>query len=371
MLYDYKIPRKKTKVVYVGKVAVGGDNPISVQSMTNTKTYDYKATINQIKQLEEAGADIVRVSCPDEESTSVLKKIIDSVSVPIIADIHFHYRRAIESARAGASCLRINPGNIGSKEKVMEVVKVAKDYNCSIRIGVNAGSLEPYLIDKYKSPTPQAMLESAMNHIKILEDCDFTNFKISVKASNVFLATQAYQLLSQSCYYPLHLGITESGTLRSGTVASSIGIGNLLSNGIGDTIRVSLSADPVEEVKVGFDILKSLNLRNKGVKFISCPSCSRQGFDVVKVVAEIENRLSHIKEPITISILGCVVNGIGEAQNSDIGIVGIGGFDDMNKQNHIYLNGKKDHSVSNENLIPHIIELVEALALKKQLQKIN
>lgn len=364
-MYDYKIIRKKTKVVNVGNVLVGGDNPVSVQSMTNTKTTDYKATIDQVRQLEVAGADMVRISVPDEESSISLKKIIKEVKVPIIADIHFHYRRAIESAIAGASCLRINPGNIGSIQKVKEVVQCAKDYNCSIRIGVNAGSLEPYLIDKYKSPTPQAMLESAMNHIKILEDCDFTNFKISVKASNVFLASQAYKLLSDSCDYPLHLGITESGTLRAGTVASSIGIGSLLWQGIGDTIRVSLSADPVEEIKVGFEMLKALNIRNKGVKFISCPSCSRQGFDVIKVVSQIEEKLSHITTPITISILGCVVNGIGEAQSSDIGLVGIGGFDDINKQNHIYIKGKKDHSVSNENLIPHMVELVENLVKEK------
>jgi (E)-4-hydroxy-3-methylbut-2-enyl-diphosphate synthase len=369
MSYDYKIPRKKTRVINVGKVLVGGDNPITVQSMTNTKTTDIKGTIAQVKALEEAGADIVRISCPDKESTESLKHIIKEVSVPIVADIHFHYRRAIEAAEAGAACLRINPGNIGSKEKVMEVVKAAKDHNASIRIGVNAGSLEAHLIEKYKSPTPEAMLESAMHHIKILEDCDFLNFKISVKASNVFLARAAYELLSKSCDYPLHLGITESGTLRSGTVASSIGLGSLLWQGIGDTIRVSLSADPVEEIKVGFDILKSLNLRSRGVKIISCPSCARQGFDVVKFVSEVENKLSHIRTPLNISILGCVVNGIGEAQHTDIGIVGIGGTDDMGKNNHIYVNGSIQHKVSNEELMDFVVNLAENTAKQKENKK--
>ena len=362
MQYDYKIPRRKTRVVNVGKVLIGGDNIISVQSMTNTNTIDIQGTINQIKALEEAGADIVRVSCPDKESTEALKSIVKAVNVPIVADIHFHYRRAIEAALAGASCLRINPGNIGSIEKVKEVVKAAKDHNLSIRIGVNSGSLEPYLIDKYKSPTAEAMLESAENHIKILEDADFFNFKISVKASNVFLARQSYELFSQKYDYPLHLGITESGTLRAGTVASSIGIGSLLWQGIGDTLRVSLSADPVEEVKVGFDMLKTLNLRSRGVKIISCPSCARQGFNVVKIVAEIEEKLSYIKEPITISILGCVVNGIGEAMYSDIGIVGI-----TNKENVVYIKGDKDHKVSNENLVEHLVSVVENYISKKNI----
>ncbi len=363
MLYDYKIPRKKTKVVNVGNVQIGGDNPVSVQSMTNTKTTDYVATIKQIHKLEEVGVDIVRVSCPDKESTAVLDKIIKEVSVPIVADIHFHYRRAIEAAEKGAACLRINPGNIGSKEKVMEVVKAAIDNNCSIRIGVNSGSLEDYLIDKYKSPTAEAMLESAMNHIHILEDVGFFNFKISVKSSNVFLAIRAYELLSEACDYPLHLGITEAGGYRSGTVLSSIGIGNLLLKGIGDTLRVSLSADPVDEVKVGFDILKSLNLRNNGIRIISCPSCARQGYDVIKVVAAVEERLAHIREPITISMLGCVVNGIGEAMYTDIGLVGI-----TDKENVIYVNGVKDHKISDENIVEHIVGLVEQhLQQKKSL----
>lgn len=364
MLYDYIIPRKKTKVVNVGKVKVGGENPISVQSMTNTNTVDYIATIKQIHALEKAGVDIVRVSCPDKESTTALKKIIPEVQVPIIADIHFHYRRAIEAAEAGAACLRINPGNIGSPQKVMEVVKAAKDNNCSLRIGVNSGSLEPNLIDKYKSPTPDAMLESALTHMKILEDADFVNFKISVKSSNLFLAVKSYQLLSQACNYPLHLGITEAGGKRSGTVLSSLGIGSLLWQGIGDTIRVSLSADPVEEVKVGFDILKSLNLSNKGVKIISCPSCARQGFDVVKVVAEVEERLAHIQEPVKISMLGCVVNGIGEAHYTDIGLVGI-----SNKENVIYINGQKSHKIPNEEIVEHLVKLVEEIAFSKEKAK--
>ncbi|MDR0484047.1 MAG: flavodoxin-dependent (E)-4-hydroxy-3-methylbut-2-enyl-diphosphate synthase [Alphaproteobacteria bacterium] len=354
MQYDYKIPRRKSRVVSVGNVKVGGDNPISVQSMTNTKTTDYVATIKQIHRLEEVGVDMVRVSCPDQDSTAVFDKIVKEVSVPIIADIHFHYRRGIEAAEKGASCLRINPGNIGSREKVLELVKAAKDNNCSIRIGVNSGSLEENLIEKYKSPTPEAMLESANNHIKILEDADFFNFKISVKSSNVFLAAKSYQLLAESCDYPLHLGITEAGGLRAGTVLSSIGLGNLLWQGIGDTLRVSLSADPVEEVKVGFDILKSLNLRNKGVKIISCPSCARQGYDVVKVVAEVEERLSHIKTPLSVSMLGCVVNGIGEAMYTNIGLVGI-----SDKENVIYINGNKDHRISNEKIVDHIVNLVE------------
>ncbi|MFL1780948.1 4-hydroxy-3-methylbut-2-en-1-yl diphosphate synthase [Candidatus Hepatincolaceae symbiont of Richtersius coronifer] len=366
MLYDYKIPRRKTKVVNVGKVLIGGDNPITVQSMTNTLTTDFTSTIKQVQALEAVGADLVRISCPEKEDTAALKKIIQNVSVPIIADIHFHYRRAIEAAEAGAACLRINPGNIGSKQKVMEVVKAAKDHNCSIRIGVNSGSLEAHLIDKYKSPTPEAMLESALTHMKILEDCGFFNFKISVKASNVFLAVKSYELLSAACDYPLHLGITESGSLRSGTVASSLGIGTLLWKGIGDTIRVSLSADPVEEIKVGFDILKTLNLREKGVKIISCPSCARQGFDVIKNVEAIEKALAHIKTSVTISILGCVVNGIGEANYTDIGIVGI-----TAKENIIYIKGKKDHKIDNENLVNHVVSLVENYAKEKEPNIVN
>ncbi|MDR2007804.1 MAG: flavodoxin-dependent (E)-4-hydroxy-3-methylbut-2-enyl-diphosphate synthase [Alphaproteobacteria bacterium] len=364
MQYDYKIPRRQSKVITVGNLKVGGDNPIWVQSMTNTPTTDYNATIKQIQGLEEVGVDIVRVSCPDSESTANFDKIVKAVNVPIIADIHFHYRRGIEAAEKGAACLRINPGNIGSREKVLELVRAAKDNNCSIRIGVNSGSLEEHLIEKYKSPTPEAMMESAMTHMKILEDADFTNFKISVKSSNVFLAAKSYQLLAESCDYPLHLGITEAGGVRVGTVLSSIGLGNLLWQGIGDTLRVSLSADPREEVKVGFDILKSLNLRSRGVKIISCPSCARQGYDVVKVVAEVENLVAHIKAPITVSMLGCVVNGIGEAMYTDVGLVGI-----SNKENVIYLNGIKDHKVSNEEIVEHIVSLVEKKAAELENQK--
>ena len=308
-----QIPRRKSRQIMIGSVPVGGDAPISVQTMTNTLTIDAKATIDQIKRCEDAGADIVRVSCPDEDSTAAFKDIVKAVNVPLVADIHFHYRRGIEAAAAGAACLRINPGNIGSAERVREVIKAAKDNNCAMRIGVNAGSLERDLLEKYGEPCPDAMLESAMRHIRILEDNDFTNFKISCKASDVFMAVAAYQLLADACDYPLHMGITEAGGLRTGTVKSAIGIGNLLWSGIGDTIRVSLSADPVEEVKVGFEILKGLGLRHRGVNVISCPSCARQQFDVIKTVEVLEQRLAHITTPMTLSIIGCGVNGPGEA----------------------------------------------------------
>lgn len=353
--FDLKLKnRRKSRVVAVGKVLVGGDNPVSVQSMTNTDTEDVKSTVTQIKQLEDAGADIVRVSCPNKKSTEALKEIIKQVDVPIVADIHFHYQMAIEAAKAYASCLRFNPGNIGSLSAVKEVIKAARDYNCSIRIGVNSGSLEKQLLDKYKEPTADALVESALTNAKILEDLDFFNFKISVKSSNLFMAVNAYTKLAELCDYPLHVGITEAGSLRAGTVLSAMGIGMLLKDGIGDTIRVSLSANPVEEIKVGFDILKSLNIRNRGVKIISCPSCARQGFDVVKTIAEIEEKLSHIKESVVISILGCVVNGIGEASHSDIGIVGV-----SKDENMVYLDGKKSHTVNNEDLINHVVDLVE------------
>jgi (E)-4-hydroxy-3-methylbut-2-enyl-diphosphate synthase len=353
--FDLKLKnRRKSRVVAVGKVLVGGDNPVSVQSMTNTDTEDVKSTVIQIKKLEDAGADIVRVSCPNKKSTKALKEIIKQVEVPIVADIHFHYQMAIEAAKAYASCLRFNPGNIGSLSAVKEVIKAARDYNCSIRIGVNSGSLEKQLLEKYKEPTADALVESALTNAKILEDLDFFNFKISVKSSNLFMAVNAYTKLAALCDYPLHVGITEAGSLRAGTVLSAMGIGMLLKDGIGDTIRVSLSANPVEEIKVGFDILKSLNLRNRGVKIISCPSCARQGFDVVKTIAEIEEKLSHIKESVVISILGCVVNGIGEASHSDIGIVGV-----SKDENMVYIDGKKSHTVNNENLINHVVDLVE------------
>jgi (E)-4-hydroxy-3-methylbut-2-enyl-diphosphate synthase len=353
------IDRRKSRQIMVGDVPVGGDAPITVQSMTNTLTHDVKATIAQIRALEVAGADIVRVSCPDEESSAALKEIIPEVTVPIVADIHFHYKRGIEAAQNGAACLRINPGNIGSKERVAEVVRAAKDNNCSIRIGVNAGSLERDLLEQFGEPCPEAMVESALRHIRILEDHDFFNFKISCKASDVFLGVAAYQQLAEACDYPLHLGITEAGGLQSGTVKSSIGMGSLLWAGIGDTIRVSLSADPVEEVKVGFEMLKSLGLRHRGVNIISCPSCARQQFDVIKTVQILEERLAHVTTPMTLSIIGCVVNGPGEALMTDIGLTGGG------KGNHqIYLNGKTAHRVSENDtdIINHIVERVEEKA---------
>ena len=347
------IQRKKTRKIKVGNIYVGGDAPISVQSMTNTLTTDEVATTNQILALENAGADLVRVSCPDEESTKSLKKIIKNVNVPVIADIHFHYKRALESADAGAACLRINPGNIGKVERVKEVIKAAKENNCAIRIGVNAGSLERDLLEKYGEPCPDAMVESALNHIKILEDNDFHNFKISCKASDVFLAVAAYYGISDACDYPLHLGITEAGGLMTGTIKSSIGMGSLLWAGLGDTIRVSLSADPVEEIKVGFNILKSLNLRHRGVNVISCPSCARQEFNVIKNVEELERRLEHISTPMTLSVIGCVVNGPGEARETDIGLTG-------GKSGHqIYLNGEKHHVLRDKSMIDHLVDLCE------------
>ena len=348
------INRRASREINVGSVKVGSSNPISVQSMTNTLTTDVKKTVEQINQIHEAGADIVRVSCPDEESTSALKKIIKQVDIPVVADIHFHYQRAIESAKAGASCLRINPGNIGSKDRVAEVVKAAKDHNCSIRIGVNGGSLEREILEKYKEPCPEALVESAKKNIRLLEDNNFNNFKISVKASDIFLAVNSYRLISKECDYPLHLGITEAGSLFSGTIKSSIGLGLLLLEGIGDTIRVSLSADPVEEVKAGLEILKSLNLKHRGVKIISCPSCARQAFEVIKTVEILEKRLDHIKEPMTLSIIGCVVNGPGEAAQTDIGLTGGGKGNNM-----IYLSGLQDHKVPSDKIIDHVVKLVE------------
>lgn len=353
------IHRRKSRKIRVGSVEVGGDAPISVQSMTNTVTADARATINQIRALEEAGVDIARVSCPDEDSTGALKAIVKASRVPIVADIHFHYKRAIEAAEAGAACLRINPGNIGNAQRVKDVVKAAKDHGVSMRIGVNAGSLERELLERYGEPCPEAMVESALNHAKILEDNDFTEFKISVKASDVFLAVAAYQGLAEACDYPLHLGITEAGGLMSGTAKSSIGMGMLLWSGIGDTIRVSLSADPVEEVRVGFDILKSLNLRHRGVNIVSCPSCARQGFNVIETVQILEDRLKHIATPMTLSIIGCVVNGPGEARETDMGFTGggAGGSAGM-----VYLNGKPAYKLENAKLVDHVVELCEKKA---------
>ncbi|MCC5973329.1 MAG: flavodoxin-dependent (E)-4-hydroxy-3-methylbut-2-enyl-diphosphate synthase [Rubellimicrobium sp.] len=351
------IDRRKSRQIMVGTVPVGGDAPISVQTMTNTLTTDVAATLDQIIRAAEAGADIVRVSTPDEDSTRALHEIVRESPVPIVADIHFHYRRAIEAAEAGAACLRINPGNIGDASRVREVVKAARDHGCSIRIGVNAGSLEKHLLDKYGEPCPDAMVESGLDHIKLLQDNDFHEFKISCKASDVFLAAAAYQQLADATDAPIHLGITEAGGFVSGTIKSAIGLGQLLWMGIGDTIRVSLSADPVEEVKVGFEILKSLGLRHRGVNIISCPSCARQGFDVIKTVEKLEQRLEHIKTPMSLSIIGCVVNGPGEALMTDVGFTGGGAGSGM-----VYLAGKQSHKLSNEAMIDHIVEQVERKA---------
>jgi (E)-4-hydroxy-3-methylbut-2-enyl-diphosphate synthase len=353
------ISRRQSRQIHVGSVAIGGGAPISVQTMTNTLTADAKATIDQIRRVEEAGADLVRVSCPDEESTAAMKAICKAAVIPVIADIHFHYKRAIEAAEAGAACLRINPGNIGSAARVKEVVKAAKDHGCAIRIGVNAGSLENELMEKYGEPCPEAMVESAMKHVAILEENDFREYKISVKASDAFLAVASYKALAEAIDCPLHLGITEAGGLISGTVKSAIGIGNLLWAGIGDTIRVSLSADPVEEVRVGYDILKSLGLRARGVNIVSCPSCARQGFDVINTVKVLEDRLKHITTPMSLSIIGCVVNGPGEALGTDIGFTG-GGAGKGHGQ--IYLNGKPVYRVENPDLIEHVVELCEKKA---------
>jgi (E)-4-hydroxy-3-methylbut-2-enyl-diphosphate synthase len=351
------IYRRQSRQIMVGNVPVGGDAPISVQTMTNTLTTDVAATVGQIQRAAEAGADIVRVSVPDEASARALREIVRESPVPLVADIHFHYKRGIEAAEAGAACLRINPGNIGSPERVREVIAAARDHGCSIRIGVNAGSLEKHLLEKYGEPTPDAMVESGMEHIRILQDNDFHNFKISVKASDVFMAAAAYQQLAEATDAPIHLGITEAGGLTSGTIKSAIGLGNLLWMGIGDTIRVSLSADPVEEVKVGYEILKSLGLRHRGVNIISCPSCARQGFDVIKTVETLEERLAHIKTPMSLSIIGCVVNGPGEALMTDVGFTGGGAGSGM-----VYLAGKASHKMSNAQMVDHIVEQVEKKA---------
>ncbi len=348
------IKRKKTKIINVGNLMIGGDNPISVQSMTNTLTSDVKSTIKQINDIEKAGADLVRVSCPDKESTEALKKIVKSVNIPIVADIHFHYQRAIEAANNGANCLRINPGNIGDKKKIKEVIKSAKDNNCSIRVGVNAGSLEKDILEKFKEPCPEALVESALRNIKILEDENFFNLKVSVKSSDVFLSIGAYRQLSNKTDYPLHIGITEAGSFLPGTIKSSIGFGALLLDGIGDTIRVSLSDDPVKEVQVGNEILKALNLKHRGVKIISCPSCARQGFQVIETVKILEKKLSHIKTPVTLSIIGCVVNGPGEAALTDIGITGGGKGNNM-----LYLSGIQTEKVLTENIIDRVVDEVQ------------
>ncbi len=354
MLRSYqKINRRKTRVINVGDVMIGGNNPISVQTMTNTLTVDVNSTINQINRVVKAGADLVRVSIPDKDSSKSLREIVKKSKIPIIADIHFHYKRAIEAAENGASCLRINPGNIGSLEKVRDVIKAAKNNNCSIRIGVNGGSLEKKILEKYSEPNPEALIESALNNIKILEDNDFFNFKISVKSSDIFMAIKAYQGLSELCDYPLHLGITEAGGKRTGSIKSSIGMGNLLLNGIGDTIRVSLSDEPEEEVKVGYEILKSLGIRNRGVKIVSCPSCARQQFKVIELVKKLEKSLEDVEKPITVSIIGCVVNGPGEANMTNIGITGGG-----NNTHMIYVDGKKDHIIKDRDLATYLEDII-------------
>lgn len=348
----------------VGDVPVGGDAPITVQSMTNTPTTDVEATVAQIRAMEEAGADIVRVSCPDVESTAAFGQIVGQTSVPIVADIHFHYKRALEAADAGAACLRINPGNIGAKERVMEVVQAAKANGCSIRVGVNGGSLEKHLLEKYGEPCPEALVESALDSIRLLEDCGFDQMKVSVKASDLFMAVAAYHGLAEACEYPLHLGITEAGPARLGTVKSSIGMGSLLWAGVGDTIRVSLSADPVEEIKVGFDLLKSLGLRHRGVNIIACPSCARQQFPVIETVTALEERIAHISTPMSVSVIGCVVNGPGEAMETDIGLTGGG-----NGSHLLYLGGIKDHKVSTEEMVEHLAGLIEKKAAEIEAEK--
>jgi (E)-4-hydroxy-3-methylbut-2-enyl-diphosphate synthase len=359
------IHRRPSRKIRVGTVEVGGDAPITVQSMTNTLTADAAATIDQIRQLEDAGADIVRVSCPDEESTAAFGAIVRAAKVPLVADIHFHYKRGVEAAKAGAACLRINPGNIGSAHRVREVIAAARDNGCAMRIGVNAGSLERDLLEKYGEPCPDAMVESALRHARILQDHDFHEFKISVKASDVFMTVAAYQLLAEAIDCPLHLGITEAGALRTGTVKSSIGMGAMLWAGIGDTIRVSLAADPVEEIKVGFDLLKSLGLRHRGVNIIACPSCARQGFNVIKTVEALEARLAHISQPMSLSIIGCVVNGPGEALMTDLGFTGGGAGSGM-----VYVAGRQDHKIDNESMVDHIVGLVEARAAELAAQAI-
>lgn len=351
------INRRQSRQIMVGNVPVGGDAPVTVQTMTNTPTDDVRATIDQIRRCEDAGVDIIRVSCPDVESTAALKQIVRASRVPIVADIHFHYKRALEAADAGAACLRINPGNIGSPARVKEVIDAAKSNGCAIRIGVNGGSLEKHLLEKYGEPCPDALVESAMDHIKILQDHDFHEFKVAVKASDFFLAVAAYQQLAELVDCPLHLGITEAGGFVGGTVKSSIGIGSLLWYGIGDTIRVSLSAEPEDEVRVGFEILKALGIRNRGVRVVSCPSCARQGFDVIRTVQALEERLQHIRTPMSLSVLGCVVNGPGEARETDIGLTGGG-----NGKHMVYLSGVTDHTVNSEDMLEHIVKLVEEKA---------
>lgn len=359
-----EIKRRRSRRIYVGSVPVGDGAPISVQSMTNTPTADVAATVAQIRSLESVGADIVRVSCPDEESTKALREIVKQVKVPIVSDIHFHYKRAIESAEAGAACLRINPGNIGSAERVRDVVKAAKDYNCSMRIGVNGGSLDKHLLEKYGEPCADAMVESALEHAKILEDNDFFNFKISVKSSDTLMMMDAYRKLAAKCDYPLHLGVTEAGGLRAGTVKSALGIGTLLMDGIGDTLRVSLTADVTEEIKVGFEILRTLGLRYHGVRIVSCPTCARRGIDVEKVVKALEVRLEHISEPLKVAVMGCVVNGPGEAREADVGVCGGG-----NGKALLFVAGQQKEPIDANNAVDVIADLAEKIAAQRAEKK--
>lgn len=354
------IKRRHSKQIMVGNVPVGGDAPIAVQSMTNTETCDVAATTEQVNRIAAAGADIVRVSVPSLEAAEAFGEIRKQVSVPLVADIHFDYRIALRVADLGVDCLRINPGNIGREKRIRAVVDKARDLNIPIRIGVNAGSLEKDLQKKYGEPTPQALVESAMRHVTILDDLNFDNFKVSVKASDIFMAVEAYRLLAKEIEQPLHLGITEAGGLRSGTVKSAVGLGALLLDGIGDTIRISLAADPVEEVKVAWDLLKSLKLRNKGVNFIACPSCSRQNFDVIKTMNELELRVEDITVPLDVAVIGCVVNGPGEAKEADLGLAG------GTPSNLVYIDGQPDSKLSNENLVDELEQLIRRKAREKE-----
>ena len=364
MQFESPIKRRKSRQIMVGDVAVGGDAPISVQSMTNTETCDVDATVAQIRRLQDACVDIVRVSVPTMEAAEAFRQIREQVTVPLVADIHFDYKIALKVADYGVDCLRINPGNIGREDRVRAVIDKARDLGIPLRIGVNAGSLEKDLQRKYGEPTPDALVESAMRHVDILDRLNFPDFKLSVKASDVFMAVAAYRLIASKIDQPLHLGITEAGGLRGGTVKSAVGLGILLMEGIGDTIRISLAADPVEEVKVGYEILKSLKLRTKGINFIACPSCSRQNFDVVATMNELESRLEDITTPLDVAVIGCIVNGPGEAKEADIGLTG------GTPSNLIYIDGKKDHKVSNKDFIDHLETLIrEKVAKKEALEK--
>jgi (E)-4-hydroxy-3-methylbut-2-enyl-diphosphate synthase len=360
MRKEITIKRRQTRQIYVGNVPIGGDAPIAVQSMTNTDTCDVDATVAQIQAIQKAGADLVRVSVPTQDAAEAFGKIKQQIDIPLIADIHFDYKIALRVAELGVDCLRINPGNIGRDDRVRAVVDSAKDKNIPIRIGVNAGSLEKELQKKYGEPTSDALVESALRHIDILDKLDFPNFKISLKASEIFMTVMAYRKLADQIEQPLHLGITEAGSFRSGTVKSAIGLGMLLMEGIGDTIRVSLAADPVQEIKVGFDILKSLHLRQKGLNLVACPSCSRQNFDVIKIVNELENRLEDILQPIDVAVIGCIVNGPGEAKEVTVGITG------GTPSNLMYIDGKPHHKVQNEQLLDELEKNIrEQLALQK------